>query len=304
MEWQKLDLTKASLLKKEVDQVVSKVPDLINNPSIDRGNFLAAIQSRIQELEDFYLAHSDDERAILFEKERLRLRKAIQPLYVSRENRSVSGISSEHHQTMGTTGIGASDRSMTSSSFAKYANSTNNSAVGPTMTQNQSLNNVSRSGPNLQVDNRSIKSGKTSMSNANRSVVSSVSKKTPQPIYSWEEKSEKVLRDEMVIDGISFVPTGTPGFYGRVFEDGEAEEYLSDRFIDFQLILTQEEVTTLAARRKAEKQDVKLVKNLAAATSVHAATPYVEPKRIVQEMLRPGQPDRWIHPDGMKPAMK
>jgi hypothetical protein len=150
------------------------------------------------------------------------------------------------------------------------------------------------------MESRSIKSFKAS---SNRSVVSSSSKKI-QPIYSWEEKSDKIARDEIVIDGISFVPTTMPGFYGRQFEDGESEGFLSDRFIDFQIILTQEEVTTLAARRKAEKQDVKLVKNLAAATSVHTATPYFESKRVVQDMLRPGQPDRWIHPDGMKPAMK
>ncbi len=307
MEWHKLDLTRASAVKKEVDQVVLRLQEIANNPAfVDKGTFLSMVQNRILELEDFYLAHSDDERAGLFEKERLRLRKVIQPLLMNKDGRSISGQSGELNQSGGAQSQGpqsvfGGEKSVGSGPFFR-----NNTAINTT---SNSGNNVTSGHTStkcgVMTDVRSARGSKLSnnCSVSNRSIISSVSKKA-HPIYSWEEKSERVPRDEIVVDGISFVPSMIQGFYSRQFQHGETEEILSDRFMDFQIILTQEEVATLAARRKAEKHDNKLVKNIAAATSVHTATPYVEPKRIVQEMLRPGQPDRWIHPDGMKPVMK
>lgn len=62
MEWQKLELSRASLIKKEVDAAISQLndptsvnPDLPNNKT----NLVYSIQSRIQELENFYIRNND-----------------------------------------------------------------------------------------------------------------------------------------------------------------------------------------------------------------------------------------------------
>jgi hypothetical protein len=59
MDWQKLDLTKASVLKREVDVALQRVYDTSTNPEINKGKLLSAIQNRIQELENFCVKNGD-----------------------------------------------------------------------------------------------------------------------------------------------------------------------------------------------------------------------------------------------------
>lgn len=79
MQWKKLELRKASNLRKEVDDAIRTL-----SQHIQKGDerqieiYRAAFAERIDELEEFYLQHDDDERAVLFEKQRLRLRRALQ----------------------------------------------------------------------------------------------------------------------------------------------------------------------------------------------------------------------------------
>ena len=57
MDWQKLDLAKASVLKREVDVALQRIYD--NNPETNKSKLLSAIQYRIQELENFCAKNSD-----------------------------------------------------------------------------------------------------------------------------------------------------------------------------------------------------------------------------------------------------
>jgi hypothetical protein len=57
MDWQKLDLTKASVLKREVDVVLQKMYD--TNPEVNKSKLCSAVQYRIQELENFCAANND-----------------------------------------------------------------------------------------------------------------------------------------------------------------------------------------------------------------------------------------------------
>lgn len=56
MDWQKLDLAKASVLKREVDVALQRVYD--TNPDVNKSKLYSAIQYRIQELENFCAKNS------------------------------------------------------------------------------------------------------------------------------------------------------------------------------------------------------------------------------------------------------
>lgn len=275
MEWQKLDLTKASVVKREVDIVMQKLNDITNGTSnlSDNGrvNFLSSVQDRIQELENFYLLNTDDERAVLFEKERLRLRKSLQPFHAVRDTKSV----------------GASEKSISAATASQRMDRTQSS------TPNRSL---SLSQPQFQQPQQQY-IPPSPIDNLNGTQFAGGARRSPtaqdKSIYSWENGKERNSRGSVTVENFSYDPTQTAGFYARRTDDVDVDDM--DRFIDFQIILTQEEMTALAARKKAQKNDAKLHKSQAAALSVHASTPYVDPKRIAAEMLRPGHPDRWIH---------
>jgi hypothetical protein len=281
MDWQKLDLAQASLIKKEVDLVIQRLNELAAASNVDpeansaKYYLINAVQSRIVELDNFYLSNSDDERATLFEKERLRLRKAIQP-YLSAPSGNRSVATEGNDKTVSTGSVQKSQASVSNSH-----NNVNNVAPPIVKTMRSSNNSI-----------------------ANKSIVSqSVSKKSQNGshmIYAWEDRSEKQTRQDFLIDNFAFEASSTPGFYNRKYGN-EEEPPSSDKYIDFQIILTHEEMTALAARKKAERADVKLLKNQAAQTSIQAAAPYIDPKRIMKEMLRSGtQPDKWMVAETMK----
>lgn len=288
VDWQKLELTKASLVKKEVDQVTVRLQEAATNPAVPPPSaaFISSIQIRIQELEQFYLNHGDDERAILFEKERLRLRKAIQPFYNSTTNSTVTGTG------------GHDNRSVHSAARHMSMNNSVNAGGSQAVAMHNSNTASSAQSANTLV----MRSGNASVSNKSQGS----KKATQQPaLYAWEDRSEQRMpREEIVVDGVSFIPTPAQGLYARNMDREEADDILQDKYVDFQIILTQEEMTILAARKKAEKVDAKLGKSMAASNSVHNAIPYVDRKRIVQDMFRPDNPDKWINSEGMKTFSK
>lgn len=59
MEWHKLELTKASVIKKEVDAVINLLTEAVANDASNKSSIISAIQARIQELENFYIRNND-----------------------------------------------------------------------------------------------------------------------------------------------------------------------------------------------------------------------------------------------------
>jgi hypothetical protein len=59
MEWQILDLTKASVVIKEVDHVINFLSNSVGSFSSERNQMLEAVQQRIQELEHFFAENND-----------------------------------------------------------------------------------------------------------------------------------------------------------------------------------------------------------------------------------------------------
>lgn len=279
MDWQKLDLTKVSAVKREVDLVATKLseyasPEFITpEASREKSNFIASVQARIQDLENFYLQNSDDDRAVLFEKERLRLRKVVQPFATAKDNKSV--VTSDRSQSIGVASSQRLDRTASSQSMKDFR-----TPVQQKGQQQQDFPSSPTTG--AQISSAAIPL-RRSPGTQERS------------LYKWENGSTSVrARSDLIVDGRNFEPSAAPGFYFRKYEEMSGVEV--DQCVDFQIILTQEEITALAARKKAQKADAKLHKSQAASSSVHHATPYVDPKRLTQDMYRPGHPDRWIHP--------
>ena len=78
IQWATLELRKASNLRREVDEACKQFNEAVENgDSALVKELRRAFAERIDQLEDFYLKHDDDERAVLFEKQRLRLRRVL-----------------------------------------------------------------------------------------------------------------------------------------------------------------------------------------------------------------------------------
>lgn len=129
-----------------------------------------------------------------------------------------------------------------------------------------------------------------------------VKKTTPNPIYKWETGSS-AKRTDVVVDGRTFEPSNCPAIYtakdsGAAAEDDSGAP--SQQFVDFQCVLTKEEMEALAARRKkllstatanvmntsaVNCSDKTAHKNHAASMSMQASTPYIDSKRIQKELF-------------------
>merc|ERR1711981_609353 len=90
MRWLPLDLENFTAISQEVDDNVARHKSLaiaeINDPS-NRGiaeavaQLRKSIEKRVEDLENFYYENDMDERAILFEKQSLKLRKVLTTEY-------------------------------------------------------------------------------------------------------------------------------------------------------------------------------------------------------------------------------
>lgn len=332
MEWEKLDLASAALIKKEVDSILIMLAELgvpgvlSSSMSVNTGfssqehsidallNIIPLIHDRIDELEQFYTDNCDDERAVLFEKERLRLRKALQQA-ISFSNSSKSVV---------TDSTSVSHRTSVASSKL-HPNSASQS-VAPSVSNQPIKNNSPKaiSPSNSQNHPSSSNSVRSSFSQTNiKSPTNNTQRLSPKPtgpgIYTWENNVKGTMtpktRHPIAIEDVTYSPSPLPGFYIRDSNEYQNENENnfdqsrgpglssssifsspspSSKFIDVQIILTQEEMTALAARKRSSRPGAKLFKSQAASTSVHSTTPFIEPARISKELLRPGHPDRWL----------
>jgi hypothetical protein len=246
---------------------------------------------------------SPDDRIILFQKECLRLRKALQSQgSASRDARSVNTndrstsptgtpLSSKFHNQAAKTPIsqgGPVATSTTPSVHSIRTMSTNHRPAG---------SSVSPTPPSARSQSgaRSVANTSTVITEARTSMTHS------QPIYAWEEGNERAERIPLDIGGVTFLPSKQVGFYNRqdTVQAGFDSTPLPDKYVDFQIILSAEELTTLASRKKAAS--TRLVAMKGNQQSLHCSTPYVDPRRIYKDHLRPSNPDRWISSEGLRP---
>jgi hypothetical protein len=163
--------------------------------------------------------------------------------------------------------------------------------------------------------------------NYSRTLASVVLPPAPtEKIYDWESKDNKDnMKKRLFLDGSSYCPTTQPGLYVRELREQVTEndidenglpvsgygnvvgvisaQDLPDNHIDFQLILTAEEMSTLISRRRiaVSRSDVQLANNQLASGNVHISTPYVDPSRVMKDHFRPNHPEKWVSKQDIRP---
>lgn len=125
-------------------------------------------------------------------------------------------------------------------------------------------------------------------------------------IYAWEDSNERAERVPLEVSGVVFLPSKVAGFYSRqdTLNPGVDTTPLPEKYVDFQIILTAEELTTLAARKKTATSRVGVAPRGLPAPSLSSSTPYIDPRRIQKDLLRPTNPDKWMDPEGLRAYKK
>lgn len=98
---------------------------------------------------------------------------------------------------------------------------------------------------------------------------------------------------DKIVEGITYLPTNMAGYYIR---QDAPQVGNNDKYIDFQIILTQDELNTLVQRKKALLRMNGGINSATTGTpnkiSIQASTPYIDPCRHFE--YRPVQQDKWV----------
>ena len=285
MEWQKLDIRKASVLKKQVDLGLQALKTAIGErDTARRSSLIQSFLVQIDEIEEFRSMNDSDERSILFERERLRLRKAVQ------ENAAPVGAAASQSQSAG------------SLTARKSLAAQRNPDGSYKNTAGVSFDEEGAESPTSRSQRGGSSPGKEPTAPAN--------------IYAWENGNvKKPKRRPIAIEGTVFAPSETDGVY--VKDDESAQEELAaaeesktpadtqDKYIDMYFVLTAEEVSTLASRLQHNKShDKQIFKNAGSAAGVQHTTPYVDNARIQNMLYRETHKERWTGAGDLRPNAK
>ncbi len=208
-----------------------------------------AFEARIDELEDFHAANDDDERAVLFEKQRLRLRQALQtaaPPSPAKKDGGKEDLRTPASQMIRSfrTGVGSSP------------------------------------------EPKSATLGSPSSSKSPKSASPRKKKQTtPKPLYSWEKKQSPqptTPRSSVNSPHGEFIPSASPGFYEK---RGAAPT--STKYIDFQVVLSEDSYQELLTRRRRQNAEAKHMgrfkdRTVKETPYLNASTPYVDPSKVLE----------------------
>jgi len=215
--WSTLDINRFATLKKECDDALI----ILNEADEEQKGILSlSLQEMIDELESFCIKYGDDERIVLFYKQKFRLRMAAQ-------NIAVMGLSVT--------------RSLNQPSSPRDNNisSPRDRSTSPQRTGSLDIYDKDTRFVDYNT-NTTIRFNTTTFSD-------SPQKKSQKPIYAWELDDTIPIRQRIRLEGAQFYPSSTPGVYMR--EDPLPREVVQeDKFIDIQVVLSEEEFTTLVSR--------------------------------------------------------
>ena len=228
--------------------------EAVTNGQTSRLDDLApSLRAHVNLINEFQLQHNDDDRTVLFEKERRRLQQAMQ----------LANISLTHQHT---TAQGAKPSSMILGD------------INTEVTQTPSATKVKKSGGR------------------------------PAPLYAWElAEVEGIEREPITNEHGTFLPTTTKGIYNKVGEDD-----VGTRHIDFQVVLTPDELMTIVSRQRAIRVEQihrqrLTVKRKESRLGIMASSPYLDSKRVLKDIYRHDHPDKWTNRKGfvsVGPALK
>lgn len=270
MEWQRLDIRKASILKKQVDLGLGALKTAVSDGDANmRSALIQSFLVQIDEIEEFRSMNDSDERSILFERERLRLRKAVQEYSVQSTASGGTPSGSKHPFS------GSSSSDKRGSSDKKGVSFT-------------TLDDLSES-PRKKEGGIHVASG---------------SPASPSHIYGWESEKRVVKRTPIAIEGTVFAPAEQLGVYVKDGEDPTEESKTDEKFMDMYFVLTAEEVSVLASRIQKKSEDKSHLKSQASAIGVQHSTPFVDSSRIESMLYRQTEKEKWTSGKDLRPNFK
>jgi hypothetical protein len=269
LKWMPLELRKASNLRMEVDDAVRSF-----TAAVQRGDqtvidsYRTAFGDRIDELEEFYLANDDDERAVLFEKQRLRLRRVLQ---TAQQQGATKPDKSAGNTPASTPARASKGRDRTEARSA-------GTPVG-----------ASPSYQETQVKKTPVSGAKTKMGTTPVPSSKKKTKKPISPLYAWERPTEdsensNLARRPVITEHGQFIPSDRiRGFYEQQHQE------VSNKYVDFQIILSELEYQELLAKRRAQKARGKAMdkqKQDPNSQFLFSSMPYVDANRVESSLYR------------------
>eukprot|EP00750_Incisomonas_marina_P001411 INCI11179.1.p1 GENE.INCI11179.1~~INCI11179.1.p1 ORF type:complete len:282 (+),score=63.52 INCI11179.1:298-1143(+) len=223
------------------------------------------IQNRIEELEDFYVEHDADDRALLFEKQRMALRRLLHTYCVNNEARSRA----------------ESARAAAAKNGASQGRST--AIVG--------------SKPAAQPQRENDQSQRLTSSTRKKLNKAGIgSQRNVKPIYKWEKRgSGSDDEDDQALDPFE-QPMVT---FDVVLTEQEFFAYTS-RLREYSVKQRAKKAEIAhASRRKrtAEQRKFEMAKN----TTLQASGPYLDPQRLSRSLRRSPQKSQWMDSKGLRP---
>jgi hypothetical protein len=215
--WSNLDINRFATLKKECDDALKLLNEVDDDQKVTVSQ---SIQDMVNELEAFCIKYGDDERIVLFYKQKFRLRMAIQNVTIVglSTTRTLSAPSSPRDN-----GLRSTSPQRTGVSFIN--------------------DNDNKDSPRFVDYNTTVNSSM----NIRLNTSDSPNRKSQKPIYAWELDDITPVRQRIRLEGAQFFPSSTPGVYMR--EDPLSKDVVhEDKYIDVQIVLTEEEFTTLVSR--------------------------------------------------------
>ncbi|CAE7820556.1 unnamed protein product [Symbiodinium sp. KB8] len=310
MEWKPLELWHAAGLQAETrkcSELYAKLKEEGNHAGLQE--LRASIQDRIDALEAFGVNHADDERAIIFEKQRMKLRKLLHETPApsgavgkgrtrSRRVREDSRLSMEELRAWLMNGGAKNMRGLSDELVvAVYAE-------------------LSKGQPDGKLSPRDFRSwylsfGRNGATPDNlfptmRRAPKAKTKKLPTikgPLYDWEKSAE-----ERRLSG--------SGGTGEL-EEEEEPMGLPGNVLEFQIVLTEAEYKAVLMKRRTKQAELKYKKRVAAAQAARDAKaakeealrarasatstgPYVDPGTMQSTMYRSTSTDKWMTDSGFE----
>jgi hypothetical protein len=245
-----------------------------------------------------FVENLSDERSILFEKQRLRLRRAIQTVTTGTVGSSAVKPS-KNGESSAT--AGASVKVDISGTSAAADFHTPRGKEKPMAQRGTGTGTRARMSP--------TKNATRTPAYSHPKSPGSVASASSQPIYAWELSAHQMgeaisaIRERITTETASFIPSNDMGVY--VCDSMESNNADSNDLVDFQVVLSAEEFQVYVSRRRnavAEKKHserfIDTKKTTEEKKSLLSSGPYVDPKRIQNELLRPAQPHKWVGDGG------
>jgi len=285
--WIPLDITRGPSLPREADKVVRMHKSLLAKferatSREDKENLLdalealrASIENRIEELEEFYLQHDSDERAILFEKQRLKLRRLLH-----------------------------SDSVKSKASIANNSPAPARSAGKPPLPPAPETPKKTGSAQKKRSGHKKKKSSNKSPSMAGKSY-----EREPRLCYSTN-KSPKVRFQELLMESRAKMKSRVEPIYS--WEKNHVGEKAAHQAkvqlfgpVEFQLRLTEREFYKFCSKRREQaallrhkKRNVKFTKKECEFLQMQG--PYVDPTRILNSIYRSPDKSKWMDSKGIR----